>query len=183
MKYTVYKRVLHHTNNTISKWKLEFLGVFVSLLNGCTYCFEHHFEGMRTLLLLQSDDKMEGYIDELYEALLEYETNEFDDIDDIQTMLQNIVIDSDECDKLMAMMSYSALLTTNPADIELNDIEILREIGLDDGEILEINQVIAYFNYANRTVLGLGVHTVGDILGLSPSDNHEDNWSHLDAQK
>ncbi|MEL6676889.1 MAG: alkylhydroperoxidase, partial [Bacteroidota bacterium] len=47
------------------------------------------------------------------------------------------------------------------------------------GEILEINQVVSYFHYANRTVLGLGVNTQGEILGLSPSDddNHE-NWSH-----
>jgi len=29
--------------------------------------------------------------------------------------------------------------------------------GLSDGQILEINQVAAYFAYANRTVLGLGV--------------------------
>lgn len=34
---------------------------------------------------------------------------------------------------------------------------------------LEINQVVAYFAYANRTVLGLGVNTEGEILGLSPA--------------
>jgi len=44
---------------------------------------------------------------------------------------------------------------------------------------LEINQVTAYFCYANRTVLGLGVNTEGDIIGLSPnnSDDPED-WGH-----
>jgi hypothetical protein len=31
------------------------------------------------------------------------------------------------------------------------------------GEILEINQVAAYFNYANLTVLGLGINMEGDI--------------------
>ena len=58
-------------------------------------------------------------------------------------------------------------------------IEALRTSGFDDGEILEINQVVAYFNYANRTVLGLGCSTDGDIVGLSPdnSDNPDD-WSH-----
>ena len=43
----------------------------------------------------------------------------------------------------------------------------------------EINQVVAYFNYANRTVLGLGVDVEGDILGLSPSNSSdENNWNH-----
>ena len=52
----------------------------------------------------------------------------------------------------------------------------LRENGLNDGEILEINQVVSYFAYVNRTVLGLGVTTAGDQLGLSPG---EADWRHL----
>ena len=60
-----------------------------------------------------------------------------------------------------------------------DDIRALRKSGWDDGEILEINQVVAYFNYANRTVLGLGINTKGDELGLSPNDSSdENNWSH-----
>jgi uncharacterized protein YciW len=55
----------------------------------------------------------------------------------------------------------------------------LRNAGYNDGEILEINQVVAYFAYANRTVLGLGCSTEGDIIGLSPNDsNNPDDWSH-----
>ena len=37
--------------------------------------------------------------------------------------------------------------------------------GLDDGEILEANQIICYFNYVNRSINGLGVTTEGDIVG------------------
>ena len=45
--------------------------------------------------------------------------------------------------------------------------------------ILELNQVTSYFNYANRTVLGLGVSTEGDELGLSPGDSDDPkNWHH-----
>ncbi len=37
----------------------------------------------------------------------------------------------------------------------------------------------AYFAYANRMVLGLGIDTEGDIIGLSPGDSSDpDNWSH-----
>ena len=59
------------------------------------------------------------------------------------------------------------------------DVDALRTAGLDDGEILEVNQVTSYFAYANRTVLGLGVDTQGDVLGLSPGDSGDpNNWSH-----
>ena len=43
----LYKSVLHHSANAQPIWFLETVGVFVSLLNGCTYCFEHHFAGLK----------------------------------------------------------------------------------------------------------------------------------------
>ena len=46
----LYKNVLHHTANTLPKWYLECLGVYVSLINKCEYCVRHHFEGMKRLL-------------------------------------------------------------------------------------------------------------------------------------
>ena len=56
---------------------------------------------------------------------------------------------------------------------------MLFKAGFSDGEVLEINQVVSYFNYANRTVLGLGCDTTGDILGLSPGNSSDPNdWSH-----
>ncbi len=71
------------------------------------------------------------------------------------------------------------MLTLHPKKLSQHDIDYLREATFSDGEILEINQVVSYFNYANRTVLGLGVHTKGDILGLSPNNNEDpDNWVH-----
>jgi len=58
-------------------------------------------------------------------------------------------------------------------------LDELRGLGVDDGRILELNQVTAYFAYANRTVLGLGVDTARDILVLSPNASADpDDWSH-----
>lgn len=55
----------------------------------------------------------------------------------------------------------------------------MRKAGFGNGEILEINQVASYFNYVNRTVLGLGVSTKGDVLGLSPDKNSNiRDWRH-----
>lgn len=46
----IYKYVLHHTGNRLPKWFLETLGVWVSRLNDCDYCVEHHFAGLKRLL-------------------------------------------------------------------------------------------------------------------------------------
>ncbi len=59
------------------------------------------------------------------------------------------------------------------------DIGQLRDAGLDDGEILEVNQVVSYFAYANRTVQGLGGSAEGELLGLSPAESEDlGNWEH-----
>ncbi|MEC9370193.1 MAG: alkylhydroperoxidase, partial [Pseudomonadota bacterium] len=76
-------------------------------------------------------------------------------------------------------LTYTRELTLRPAEMTALLIEELRGSGFEDGEILEINQVAAYFNYANRTVLGLGTSTDGDILGLSPGNSQDpDDWRH-----
>ena len=46
----IYKNVLHHKDNTLPKWYLETIGVYVSHLNECDYCVLHHAEGLKKLL-------------------------------------------------------------------------------------------------------------------------------------
>jgi uncharacterized peroxidase-related enzyme len=152
----MYKYCLHHTGNTLPKWYLECIGVYVSSLNGCEYCVEHHFQGMRRLV---ADDARSDALRRTIEA------------DAVETA----PLDT----RQIAGMIYARKLTVDPAGMVEADVAALRAAGLKDGEILEINQVTAYFCYANRTVLGLGVNTDGDIIGLSPnnSDDPED-WGH-----
>ena len=152
----IYKYVLHHRDNTIDKWFLETLGVWVSTLNKCEYCVEHHFAGLKRLL---NDDKKATQIRSAID------TNKIE-----EAPLEN-------CQK--TAMEYARKLTHNPGSIREESIEKLRADGYTDGEILEINQVCAYFSYANRTVLGLGCSAKGDILGLSPNKNDDPNdWGH-----
>ena len=151
----LYKNVLHHRDNTIPKWMLEVLGVYVSHLNGCEYCVFHHFLGMKNLIADSEKSKEIGM------ALLSSQPEKYFE------------------GKELAMLTYAEKLTVDPENMEASDLEPLRSHGLDDGQILEINQVISYFAYANRTVVGLGVNTEGDVLGLSPSDDDsEENWTH-----
>ena len=152
----IYKYVLHHSGNTIPKWFLETLGVWVSSLNDCSYCVEHHFAGLKRLL---GDDQKAGAIRAAIES--------------------RAVEDAPLTPGEKLAMQYSRQLTTNPAGVTEDMIGELRDAGYSDGEILEINQVSAYFSYANRTVLGLGCSTDGEILGLSPNDSDDpDNWNH-----
>jgi len=152
---TLYKYVLHHSANTVPKWLLETIGVYVSSLNRCGYCVEHHFAGLTRLL---GDDGRAAAIRKALEA------------------------DAPEhafSGRELAALRYARALTLAPGEIGKDMIATLRDAGYDDGEILEINQVTAYFAYANRTVLGLGVTTEGDTLGLSPNvSENPDDWSH-----
>jgi alkylhydroperoxidase family enzyme len=49
--------------------------------------------------------------------------------------------------------------------MQQSDVRMLQDAGLDDGQILEANQIIGYFNYVNRCLNGLGVTTHGDVIG------------------
>ena len=68
-------------------------------------------------------------------------------------------------------MQYARKLTLEPGNLEEPDIVLLRKSGLNDGEILEANQIIGYFNYVNRLLNGLGVTTDGDTVGYYSNDD------------
>jgi len=152
----IYKAVLHHSSNQLPEWYLEAVGVLVSRLNGCAYCASHHAEGLKRLLKAEGME-VDGYLLALQQQL---PAEPFTPAEQLG-------------------LAYAAKLTRTPGSIELADIEALLEAGLDDGEILELNQVAAYFAYANRTVSGLGVNTEGEVIGQSPATGDDDSgWSH-----
>lgn len=55
------------------------------------------------------------------------------------------------------MLDYALALTRSPARMKREDLQPMRDAGLSDAEILDANQVTAYFAYVNRVVDGLGV--------------------------
>ncbi|MBE0451228.1 MAG: peroxidase [Clostridia bacterium] len=59
--------------------------------------------------------------------------------------------------KDIEMIGYAIKLTKAPHSIIEEDIINLRELGFEDRDIFDINQVVAYFNYVNRIASGLGV--------------------------
>ncbi len=151
----LYKSALHHTGNRLPVWLLEAIGTYVSLLNGCDYCLDHHFEGLRRLL---ADDERAGAM---------------------RTAMEKGDLATGFDDREAEILRYAERLTRDPASVSEDEILRLRAAGLQDGEILEVNQVTAYFAYANRTVQGLGGTTEREVLGLSPGSTADmGDWEH-----
>ena len=152
---TLYKSVLHNSNNTLPKWYLEAIGVYVSYLNKCDYCVAHHFAGFSRLI--NNEEK----------ASLFFECVKNDDFERFFD------------DHYLFGINHARKLTLDHTSITKDDIDTLIAEGFSEGEVLEINQVTSYFNYVNRMVVGLGVSTEGDIIGLSPGDSEDPkNWNH-----
>lgn len=59
-------------------------------------------------------------------------------------------------ERIRALCEYAARLTLSPWAVAESDVEALRDAGFTDEEIVDANQVVAYFAYANRVVEGLG---------------------------
>ena len=138
---TLYRSVLHNSKNTLPLWFLEAVGVYTSLLNKCEYSFIHHCANMRSLL---KDDSQS---------------------DKIELSLINKSPEKYFKSKELALIIYTEKLTLNPGGVKKSDVELAKSFGASDGEILEVNQVCAYFCYSNRTINGLGVKLSGDSVG------------------
>ena len=135
----LYRAVLGHTGNVLALWYLEAVGLYVSILNQCTYCIDHHnhagglaYAGKPEAWSAIADALMGDRLEEVFGG------------------------------KELALLGYVRALTLDPATLTAESIETLREAGASDGEILEVNQVAGYFAYANRVVLGLGVTLDGE---------------------
>ncbi len=137
----LYKSVLHDDSNTIPEWFQETISSYVSILNQCEYSLSNHWANAKHLI---NDNKKS---EKIKEALDKKRPEE--------------VFNGKE----LELLKYSEKLTLSPSEMEEEDVKALKENGVTDGEILEANQIICYFNYVNRSINGLGVSTKGDIVG------------------
>jgi len=137
----LYRAALHDDENTIPEWLQETISSYVSILNDCPYSLANHWANARHLI---ADEARADII----EAALHARRPE----------------DAFEGAEL-ALLRYAEKLTIAPSSMAETDVVTLRSAGLDDGQILEANQIICYFNYVNRTLNGLGVTTDGDTIG------------------
>ena len=142
----LYRAALHDDANTLPEWLQETISSYVSILNDCPYSLANHWANARHLI---GDDARADAIEKA-----------------LQTRTPETVFDGAE----LALLRYAEKLTRRPGAMVEADVLALREAGLDDGQILEANQIIGYFNYVNRCLNGLGVTTDGDIVGYYAKD-------------
>ena len=138
---TLYRAALHDDTNTIPMWLQETISSYVSILNDCPYSLANHWKNASHLI----DDTKKS--------------------DAIKKALDKKKPEEVFTGKELAILKYSEKLTINPSEMREEDVQELKKNNVSDGEILEANQIICYFNYVNRTINGLGVTTEGDIVG------------------
>lgn len=122
-------RTIMFGSSGLGRRQRELLATAVSALNGCAYCVRHHSEALRSYV------QDESFI----------------------TQVQQDYTQATLPAKDRAMLDYASKLTRNPAGMNHQDVEKLRQAGFRDEEILAINLVTSYFNFVNRVAQGLGV--------------------------
>jgi uncharacterized peroxidase-related enzyme len=65
-------------------------------------------------------------------------------------------------ERLDAIIEHAVKLTLHPGQVDAADIDRLRAHGLQDLDILDLNNIVAYYCYTNRVANGLGVKTTID---------------------
>ena len=63
-------------------------------------------------------------------------------------------------ERLGVIVGHAAKLTMSPTEMSEADLEELRSVGLDDLDIVDLNNMVSYYNYINRVVMGLGLRSV-----------------------
>lgn len=59
--------------------------------------------------------------------------------------------------RLQELLHYAIALTVSPRDVQRSAVQRLQAAGLSARDVIDANQVVAYFNYVNRVADGLGV--------------------------
>jgi uncharacterized peroxidase-related enzyme len=137
----LYRAALHDDANTIPMWLQETISSYVSILNDCDYSLANHWKNAAHLI--GDEERAARIVRALHDR-------------DPAAVFEGAEL---------ALMRYAEKLTVNPGQMEEADVVALRDAGLDDGQILEANQIVGYFNYVNRLLNGLGVSTAGDVVG------------------
>ena len=106
----------------------ELAAVAVSRVNGCVYCASVHVQ--RYIQLTKRPDVMQRLLDEGVETALP--------------------------PRERAIVDFAVTLTRTPTALANTDLAPLRQVGLNDQEILDLTHVIAMFAWANRLMQTLG---------------------------
>lgn len=118
----------------LSRREAELLAVTVSATNGDAYCTTHHAEA------LDRHAKDPAWVKSLCADPSKAKLNE----------------------REAALVHYAVTLTKTPGKGAKEAVNALRSRGFTDEQVLQAAEIVAYFNFANRLSLGLGVELEAD---------------------
>jgi uncharacterized peroxidase-related enzyme len=130
----LFRSVLHHESG-LSMAQKEMVATLVSVINGCVYCVRRHAASLREL------------------------TNDAALAVSIESDYEQAAVDS----RTMLILRFAEKLTGRPESMSEEDVETLREAGMTDEEVLDLVQLVSYFNYINRIATALGVESTDGI--------------------
>lgn len=125
--------VVNQTPTSIPDWARRAVALLTSTINRCPFCTAGHVAGLTEA----------GYGE----------------------LAQAIAADPDSARSgdagVDALLDYARVLTRTPAAVSEDDVETLRAAGWTDEDILDVNNLSAYYSYINRVASGLGLQAVG----------------------
>jgi alkylhydroperoxidase domain protein len=132
------KDIFYNTKDGLPRAERELAATATSRSNGCIFCASVHSR---------------------------FATQYSKRGNDVQRLLDEGV-NADIDSRWNAIIAASVALTTTPTRFSEEQIEALREAGLDDLEIVDVINSTAFFNWANRLMLSLGETTPTPKLAL-----------------
>lgn len=124
-----YFNLLVNKEGHLTNAERELVAVVVSGINRCTYCTVSHGAALRDY----SGDPVTADL---------------------------VAVNWRQADlppRERAIAEYAELLTRAPDEVGPQDLEPLREVGMDDHQIMELVQVIGMFNMTNRVASAIGM--------------------------
>jgi len=120
----------------LKRYQREMIAVVVSSANECEYCVNHHGQAL---------DNFWKNEERVWNLAKDFSS-----------------VDLDKTD--LALCKYAMALTLKPGEISEPDyINELKDAGIEERTLLDAALVIAYFNFVNRMVMGLGVQLEKDV--------------------
>jgi uncharacterized peroxidase-related enzyme len=131
MKHMDLYMTLLYGKSPLKRIQREMIGTAVSIANDCDYCQQHHSTAMNHYW--KDDARIQLFLND-------YKTAGLTELEE-------------------ALCQFAITHTKNPGSDKKEQIVRLKELGLEDRAILDTTLIIAYFNFVNRIVIGLGVAT------------------------
>jgi uncharacterized peroxidase-related enzyme len=121
--------VVDATPSAVPSWARRAVALLTSVLNNCRFCTVGHTEKLEA----------EGY-GPLAEAIKAEPATA-----------------ASESAPVNALLAYTRTLVQTPGAITKQHVDALRAAGWDDLDILDVNNIAAYYCYINRVANGLGL--------------------------